>query len=379
LKSHYDYIITGAGCAGLSLLINLLQHSGLSGKSILLIDKSCKTENDRTWCFWEKEPDLFESTIHQRWNKLNFYSETFTAQIQMAPYHYKLIRGVDFYKYCFEIISHYPNVHVEFAEVNSIGNEQSRAFVELSNKRIYCDLLFNSILFEKISRQADRFLLLQHFKGWVIKTNQSTFDATSATLMDFRTSQVHGNTFFYVMPVSSTEALVEYTLFSPSLLEDEEYNLALKEYISQQLNISQFEILHQEFGVIPMTNSRFEKKNGNILNIGTAGGVVKPSSGYAFKFIQKQSRQIAESLANGGEPDITFSTKFNYYDSVFLNVLTNHPQKGADIFTKIFKHNSPETIFKFLDNESSLSDDLKIILPLTSGAFMKAGLQELLK
>jgi lycopene beta-cyclase len=62
-----------------------------------------------------------------------------------------------------------------------------------------------------------------------------------------------------------------------------------------------------------------------------------------------------------------------------LNVLTHHPGKGAEIFSKIFKYNSPETIFKFLDNESSLLDDMKIISPLFSIPFLKAGFQELFK
>jgi lycopene beta-cyclase len=99
LKSYYDYIITGAGCAGLSLLLQILQHKKLHDKSILIVDKSPKVTNDRTWCFWEKEPGLFESIVHHRWTKLNFFSPTVKRTLNISPYEYKMIRGIDFFRY----------------------------------------------------------------------------------------------------------------------------------------------------------------------------------------------------------------------------------------------------------------------------------------
>ncbi|MDA9638819.1 lycopene cyclase, partial [bacterium] len=51
----YDFIIAGAGCSGLSLLYKILQTPSLQNKSILVIDKDQKKNNDRTWCFWEKK------------------------------------------------------------------------------------------------------------------------------------------------------------------------------------------------------------------------------------------------------------------------------------------------------------------------------------
>ena len=47
----YDYIIAGAGGAGLSLLHYLLDSPILSNKQILVIDQSLNKTNDRTWCF----------------------------------------------------------------------------------------------------------------------------------------------------------------------------------------------------------------------------------------------------------------------------------------------------------------------------------------
>ena len=73
-----------------------------------------------------------------------------------------------------------------------------------------------------------QYWLLQHFKGWYIETKQACFQPDSATLMDFRAEQNRGTAFFYVLPFSATKALVEYTLFSPNLLAENEYDEALK-------------------------------------------------------------------------------------------------------------------------------------------------------
>lgn len=360
--------------------MHILKHPELKNKSILLIDKAPKTTNDRTWCFWQNQQSIFEDIIQHRWGTLNFYSDSLERKMNIYPYAYKMIRGIDFYQFCFSHIQELKRVDIHYAEVTSIGNDSNKPFVELSGTRVYADYLFNSILFKEPTPVKGKFLLLQHFKGWVITTRQPMFDSSVATLMDFRTNQKWGPSFFYVMPTSATEALVEYTVFSPQTLPGHEYITALKQYISTRLNIQEYEVSHEEYGVIPMTNIPFETNHNNIIHIGTAGGQVKPSSGYAFKFIQKQSEYIVDSLIKGKSPSGNLQkSKFKYYDAVFLNVLHHYPCKGADIFSKIFSSNNAETIFRFLDSESNFYEDLKIIKPLTSLHFIKAGIQEALK
>jgi lycopene beta-cyclase len=50
----YDYIIVGAGAAGLMLANAMALDPFFSDKRILILDKDPKEANDRTWCFWEK-------------------------------------------------------------------------------------------------------------------------------------------------------------------------------------------------------------------------------------------------------------------------------------------------------------------------------------
>lgn len=220
---------------------------------------------------------------------------------------------------------------------------------------------------------------MQHFKGWVIETSQPVFNPRKATLMDFRVAQQPQTTFVYVMPFSTTRALVEYTIFSEEVLEDEKYENALQNYISKY--IGECRIIEKEFGVIPMTNYRFPVSQGSIINIGTAGGQTKASSGYTFQFIQKQTKQIVDNLLRTGSPlpiANASSGRFGLYDSTLLNILYHDKVPGDYIFTQLFKHNKATEILRFLDNETSLWDEWRIIKVLPKLAFTKAAFSHLL-
>jgi lycopene beta-cyclase len=261
-----------------------------------------------------------------------------------------------------------------------LENENGKVWAEIDNRKVYADYIFNSILFEKPVLKKGEYYLLQHFKGWIIETEKPVFDPGQATLMDFRVSQEQGTTFVYVMPFLTTKALVEYTLFSEKLLEPTKYNEALKNYIDNFLDADVYRIVEEEFGVIPMTNHKFPAVNGRIVNIGTAGGQTKASSGYTFRFIQRHSARIVNSLIEKNNPFIAISResgRFRFYDSTLLYILKHNKLPGDKIFTGLFKKNKPRQVLRFLDNESSLSDELKIISSLPTWPFLKAALKQL--
>ncbi len=377
-QGHYNFIITGAGCAGLSLLIRMIDSGKFADKRILLVEKEEKIKNDRTWCFWEIENDIFESIVYKHWDKMWFHDINFSKQLQISPYQYKMIRGIDFYNYCFNIIREQKNIDIVYGDVHTIKNENNKAVLVLHDTIIEADYIFNSILFEKPVLKKSEHFLLQHFKGWIIETAKPSFNPEEATMMDFRVEQQDGTTFVYVMPFTETKALVEYTLFTNNLLDQQQYNEELKKYIAEYLNIENYSILEEEFGIIPMTNHRFSSNQNKIINIGTAGGQTKGSSGYTFKFIQKNSKAIVGQLIKSGSPIVNTSSKrFQFYDSILLNVLANKKLSGRKIFTPIIKKNKPQHLLRFMDNESSLSEDLKIISSLPTLPFLKAALKQL--
>jgi lycopene beta-cyclase len=356
----------------------MIQSGKFADKKILLVDKDEKNINNRTWCFWETQPGLFEPVVHHRWKKLWVHSEDISRLLTIHPYEYKLIQGIDFYQHCQQLIQKQSNFDVMIGAISQMESNEHAAFLKVNGEKISAGYIFNSILFEKPPIKRNEYYLLQHFKGWLIETEQPVFNPDEATLMDFRTGQEHGTAFVYVMPFSPGMALVEYTLFTEDLLQPEEYDLALKNYISGVLKIPAYKIREVEFGIIPMTNYKFPANHGRIINIGTAGGQTKASSGYTFRFIQKHSAAIVQHLANGTSPIIkTGKKRFHFYDSVLLHILQRRTLPGSKIFTTLFSKNKPEPILRFLDNESAVNEELKIISSLPTLPFLKAALRQI--
>ena len=193
-------------------------------------------------------------------------------------------------------------------------------------------------------------------------------------MMDYRLKDGDKTTFTYVLPLSSTKALVEFTYFTPTLVDEATYDSYIKEYISNILKIDTYTIVETESGIIPMTNFPFETySTKNITKIGTAGGWVKGSTGYSFKHSEKKVAIIITNLKNNNNPSKNlFKRKYKFYDKIFLKVLNDENEKGEWIFEQFYSKNSIEAMFKFLDEESSLIEELKIMKSLFSLAFIKA-------
>jgi len=380
LSSKYDFIFCGAGCASLSLLMRMIRSGKFADKKILLIDKEIKNKNDRTWCFWETQPGFFEDIVYKKWDRISFLSEDFSDTMNISPYQYKMIRGIDFYNYCFDEIKKSPGIEILNGNLSAGYSHKEGVTIKIDDKTHHLDsaTVFNSIA-NLENKLTEEIKLLQHFKGWVVESAKPFFDPGIASIMDFRVHQEHGTTFAYILPFSETKALVEYTLFSKALLEPQQYDVELKKYMAEILKLDNYTVSGTEFGVIPMTNRKFEFQNNGVFNIGTAGGQTKASSGYTFQFIQKQSKQIADCLANGDSLFTIFDhpKRFRFYDNTLLHILYNKKLQGKKIFTSLFKKNKPQAVLRFLDNETSLNDELKIISSLPTWPFLKAAFKQI--
>jgi len=364
--------------------MRMMQHPFFDTAQILVIDAAQKNTNDRTWCFWEKEPDIFEPIVCKKWEQVSFIAPSYKSELNLSPFVYKMIRGIDLYTHVLSLAANKSNITFCTEPVLSVQSTQTGATVELNNQTFTATKVFNSILFEPanvLAHKSADYFLWQHFKGYEIKTETPVFNDAVATLMDFTVDQSNGTTFMYVMPTSTTTALVEYTLFTENLLADSAYNDAIHAYIQKTYGNIKYTITHQEFGKIPMTNFTFSSGAGNLINMGVAGGQVKGSSGYAFHFIQEKTKTVIADVVAGTNPLRTpnFSQKkFQLYDAVLLRVLQDKKLDGATIFTQIFSKNPPDRVFRFLNNESSLIDDLHIMSSVPTRIFLPAALYALL-
>jgi lycopene beta-cyclase len=378
---HFDYIIAGAGCSGRSLAVRLLPYLKNSNKRVLLVDSNTQKANDKTWCFWEEHPDLFEPVVHKKWSLLSFSSSFTHQECNIHPYEYKMIRSIDFYAYTDKILAKHPHVTMLKGTVENLYTENELVYAIIDGKKYSSDYTFSSIPQTQIKKPERYQYLLQHFLGWIIETEHAVFNAERASLMDFNTSQKAGTSFVYVLPLTSRRALVEYTVFSEQLLTGKDYIDALKNYVTKQLQCKRYIIKEQEYGIIPMTDHPIQNQNSRIVYLGTAGGFTKGSTGYTFRFIQKHTAAIVEQLLKSGTPNISpiFPKRFRTYDATLLHLLASGRVSGEEIFSTMFQKNKATQILKFLDNETTLIEEFHIFKTLNKKEFTRALLNRTLK
>lgn len=384
----YDFIIAGGGMAGLSLAYYLSQ-SPLRDRSILILEREAKTSNDRTWCFWdrkrvpsrsEREPKgvskstPFESILFRSWDTASFHGTTYTGPIDMGAYQYKMLRGIDFYEFVQQELAKHPTIERKQATINRIKDTPQGGFVIADDEPYIADYVFDSTFLLKLD-QPENHNLLQHFKGWVIRTERACFDPQLPEIMDFRVAQ-HGDCrFMYVLPFDERTALVEFTLFNDKLLTSGEYEVELLQYIDQFLKPGAYQISETEQGVIPMSDeAASEVPSEHIIRIGTSGGYTKASTGYTFQRTQRYLQTIVQNLVKTGKPYRPapwFARRFKLYDSIFLNVLEKHRHPADDIFTRVYTEN-PGRVFTFLDEETSLADELRLFTTMPFMPFLTA-------
>jgi lycopene beta-cyclase len=412
-QNTYHYIIAGGGMAGLSLAFYLNQNAYFKDKKILIIDRDEKNTNDHTWCFWETGTSPFEEIIYSKWKGVWFHgTDSFSQFLDLEDYTYKMIRGIDFYEYIIPMLKLNPNITFLQADVLEIANLtpspspaergvlQHQEHTPLSRRgagaeAVACevciktnkgDFYASEFVFDSCYRSKynnpEYHNMLQHFKGWVIETKHPVFKVDEPILFDFRTEQKDELRFVYVLPHSETKALIEFTIFSDNLISQDEYEFYLKKYIKETLKVGEYQIKPEEyqiseteFGIIPMSDEPHEvSPSPKVIRIGTSGGYVKASTGYTFQRSQRYLQNLVKSLEKNKivKNGMDLNKWKGFLDTVLLNVMLNHRTPQDSVFTSFFKYNKASKVLKFLDEDTSIFEDMMFINTVPKPPFIKA-------
>ena len=349
---EFDYIIIGGGCAGLSLAYELETHDKLKNKSLAIIEPRDEYKRDKTWSFWKVFPHNFEDCVKKSWNNFTINSPNETKYIECKTTPYQTIDSELFYNKILSKLKLNKNITF-FKNINEVNKSNS--------------IIFNSVA--KYDDQKNK--LWQHFCGVEIETDKEFFDDEIFNLMDFACDQRNKVHFFYTLPFTKNKALVETTWIS-ELDNDslKDYDQQIDNYLSNHLNIRNCKINYKEEGAIPLFRQKSIKKL-NEINIGSAGGMTRLSTGYTFLNIQEQSKYIRENIDNINKVKLfQINKKYDFLDNIFLKVLKKNSSQMGNIFYKMFD-SSPSSIINFLSNKSSLFEDLEIISKMPKSIFIK--------
>jgi lycopene beta-cyclase len=337
----------GAGCAALSLAA---RASEFANHHFTIIDPETHTADDHIWGFWAM-PWLASASngARKQWFKWRIISPDRVIERSSQDHPYSAIHRYEWLKKCRK---------KALAAGVDFRSKQSRKMALQ--------------IFDSRPPSMKGGVMLQHFSGYEISTNRDVFDSTTAILMDFRCDQSRGMHFIYCLPFSARNALVESTLFSPELAPKPFYDSAIRRYLKEIIGIDDYRITRHEKGVIPMAT--LPQRDPHLTGIGANGGAIRPSSGYAFSFIQKQIDQIIAS-AKPGQP-LTVKTPHSrfelFMDGIFLRVIRHHPLLAPQIFTAMADRLTGDEFALFLSGEAGPRLWTKLVLAMPKWPFICA-------
>ncbi len=368
-NNTYDLIVIGDGLSGFLLLYELSKYPEFDNQQVLLLGDG--REKHRTWCFWEKnlEP-TFQQMVHASWKQLTFRSDNTEIREDLGHHQYYYIPGESFFSYFQEkFLPLHPQITYRNDRALKIKGAPGDFSVVAGDQVYKSKNVYNSALLG----EKPKIDLWQHFRGWFIETEEEVFDPGSAVLMDFSIDQQGACRFMYVLPFSAKSALVELTYFDPQPLGMSEYDKEIEHYIAERVG-KNYKTVKKEYGQIPMQQGVFNHfgDHGEI-NLGTIAGMAKPTTGFAFQRILKDSKVLAFNYFTGREAKRLGETdRFAFYDSLLLWIIRNHPQAGKQIFTQLFQQTHMGRILRFLDQQSNIWEEINIFARLPVPIFLEA-------
>ena len=363
----FDYAFLGMGCANSLLVMALHQRGLLSATHVLVLEPAQKIRNDRTFCFWLSPAELVESGLEQlishSWDKVSCNAQP--AQVLKDKKYYYL-RAEVLFEHVQKILK---EVGADWHHEHYIGEPQHLAKHVFDSRPPNWEVL-----------SVNQELIYQSFYGWIIRTKDPIFDASTFTMMDFNIDQQGQAQFMYVLPFDAHTALIEPTRFSQVKLCETNASALLDAYLAP--NLTSFEIVESEQGCIPMCGAQFDIGNSptNVWPMGANAGKLKPSTGYSFVRNLRDVNQIADALSAKQKIQRKKSkSRFAFYDRLLLEILHRKPQAGKQIFSRLFARNNTVDVLSFLDEETTVWQEIKLMSSLPIYIFLAAAFRYLFR
>ena len=355
---EFDYVIIGGGCAGLSLAYELDLHKKLKNKRLAIIDPRTNYKRDKTWSYWKVINHNFEDCVKKSWSRFYVTDKSRNNnETNCSFYPYQSIDSEKFYKKILEKLKKNKNIFFK---------------KKLNKSKFKGSIIFNSVpSIKKFNK--DRTNYWQHFYGIEIELKKLQYDLDKFDLMNFDCEQRNAVHFIYALPFNKNRILIETTWFSKYDKKLFDYQKQIDKWIWDWMRLKKtdYKIKYRERGAIPLFPVH-QKNKKNFINIGTAGGMTRVSTGYTFLNIQEHSKYIRRNIDSINDVK-RFEIKKKYYlfDKIFMKVLDKSPEIMPKLFFNLFGifNNS---IIKFLSNKSNFLDDIVVILKMPKWVFIKS-------
>lgn len=376
-----DLAILGGGCAGLSLARELASasESGRDIPGVLILEASPGCSSSKTWCYWEENWQAEQSRAPHHWPSWSFSSGKEVHRHESGNWRYTCLPAKAFFQDALETIERCPLVDLlEGWSVDRVDCLPEGLLVHAGKEQFLCRHLVDTRPPRREDQLASR--LFQGFLGFEVRAKDHTADPGTVGLMESMQSDELGFRFDYILPLESDRLLVEATRFSTEAVSKDQLLDDLRGSLSRLIPSGEFELLREEFGLIPMgmpdlpqpTDSRW-------VNAGTRGGAVRPASGYAFAGIQEWAAACAQHILEHDKP-IPHPGRpclLKAMDHLFLDVLAAEPDLAPELFLSMARHLNPDTFARFMTGSCGPGELIHVIGSLPFKPFLLGLVREL--
>jgi lycopene beta-cyclase len=370
---RFDAVIAGGGLSGLSLAAHLAA-GGWQDRSVLVVDDASARPGAVCWGFWSAGPGLLDAAVSRTYRQVRVHAGGASRVLSLGRYAYRLVRRPDLTRLVTGLLEPCQGYRIRAGRVLSVRDGPDAAQVVVDGYPVSASWAFDSVSAGPPDATVDARLA---FTGWEVECARPVFDPDTPVLFDFRTPQAGRARFVYVLPDDAHRALVEFTEFVPRSAAPPgpaTRDAALAEYLSAVLDCGEHRVLRAESAVLPLRVDRPRPASGRVLPIGAAGGLIKASTGYGYQRIQRHSAAITASLTRHGHPFDTPPQRRRYrlLDAVLLEVLDRDPGQLERAFARLFAANPAERVLRFLDEDSRLRDEARLIASMPPGPYLRA-------
>ncbi len=283
-------VLIGAGLAN-SLIALYLKRIGF--EDFILIEKSKMIGGKHTWSFFTSDIsrndfEILQPILKKSWNSHKVYFPSFERRLHTP---YNSIRS----ELLHDHLSRICFAHQIYLQSPVAKIENNRVILE-HGQDIEAELIFDSRP-KKLRNYGP--CGYQKFFGMDLLFEKE-HGLKEPILMDARCDQQQGYRFFYVLPWSENQALVEDTYYSNTAeYEVEKLEAEVLSYAEKHFG-SVLKIEHREDAALPIpwTEQMFTKNSENpyVIPTGMAAGFFQPVTGYSFPLAVKVARAIAWTI-----------------------------------------------------------------------------------
>lgn len=380
-----DLLVLGGGCAGLSLAVALAKLGGQSSRipKVMVLESRISYSNDRTWCFFKDPTGLAQHRVQQQWQTMRVTTVERSVTLDCGATPYLMVPAGLFYEDAENVIN--QSDQIELHRGTKVTHEPEKQgdlwCIETSAGPVLSRYVVDTRPVCQPVR--DGAVLWQSFYGQEIECKADVFNPTCGELMDFSAANASGAlvafpdavSFVYLLPVSSTRALIEFTVFGPDPLGPDAFRDVQAKAVAQCVGNATVSVLHTEHGVLPMGGRPvLPSPDTSYVRAGLTAGGARPSTGYAFVRIQRWATACAHSVASGQAPTGHAPDRWalRAMDALFLNVVRTHPQRAPDLFMALFEAVDTRRMIRFLSDQGTFADYAAVVAALPPWPFLQA-------